>query len=126
MDIIKITVGRLPYVHCFAGANSSMKQLPIRGVSLMTPQLSEDELKSVLGKLGVIAALSHAEVHEIYLEIASIYGSWMSEEEAKLVSPVESALRTTGKNLIEASKLLNGRATGSHFAGAPVIHNDPV
>jgi hypothetical protein len=36
----------------------------------------------------------------------------MSEEEAKLVSPVASALRTTGKNLIEASKLLNGRATG--------------
>jgi hypothetical protein len=89
-----------------------MKQLPIRGVSLMTPQLSEDELKRILGKLGVIAAFSDAEVHKIYLEIASIYGSWMSEEEAKLVSPAASALRTTGKNLIEASKLLNGRATG--------------
>jgi hypothetical protein len=50
-----------------------MKRLPIRVASLVTPQLSEDELKSVLGKLAVIATFSDTEVHEIYLEIASIY-----------------------------------------------------
>jgi hypothetical protein len=36
----------------------------------------------------------------------------MSEEEAKQVSPVASALRSSGKNLIETSKLLSGRKTG--------------
>jgi hypothetical protein len=89
-----------------------MKQLAIRGASLMTPARSEENLKEVLGKLGVLAAFNDAEIHEVYSEIAKIYGSWMAEEEAKLVSPVASALRSAGKNLIEASRLLNGRATG--------------
>jgi hypothetical protein len=89
-----------------------MKRLPMRGASLMTPALSEEDLKDVLGKLGVVAAFNDAEVHDLYLEIAKIYGSWMSEEEAKEVSAVASALRSTGKNLIEASRLLGGRATG--------------
>jgi hypothetical protein len=61
---------------------------------------------------GSTAAFNDAEVHEVHLEIAKIYGVWMAEEESKLVSPVESALRSTGKNLIEASRLLNGRTTG--------------
>ena len=89
-----------------------MKRLPIRGTSLMTPALSEEDLKDVLGKLSVVAAFNDAEVHAVYLEIAKIYGTWMSEEEAKEVSAVASALRSTGKNLLEASRLLNGRATG--------------
>jgi hypothetical protein len=89
-----------------------MKRLPIRGTSLMTPALSEEDLKDVLGKLGIVAAFNDAEVHEVYLEIAKIYGFWMSEEEAKQVSPVASALRSSGKHLIEASRLLSGRATG--------------
>jgi hypothetical protein len=89
-----------------------MRKLPIRGASSVSPILSEDELKNVLGRLGVAAALSDTDVHALYLEIATIYGAWMSEEEAKLVSPVAKALRSTGKNLIETSKLLNGRATG--------------
>jgi hypothetical protein len=89
-----------------------MKQLAIRGATLTTPALSEEDLKDVLGKLGVLAVFNDAEIHEAYFEIAKIYGSWMAEEESKQVSPVASALRSTGKNLIEASRLLNGRATG--------------
>jgi hypothetical protein len=89
-----------------------MKRLPIRGTSLMTPALSEEDLKDVLCKLGVAAAFNDADVHAVYLEIAKIYGAWMSEEEAKQVSPVASALRSPGKHLIEASRLLSGRATG--------------
>jgi hypothetical protein len=89
-----------------------MKQLAIRGASLMTPTLSEEDLKGVLGKLGVLAAFNDAEVHEVHLEIAKICGVWMAEQQSKLVSPVASALRSTGKNLIKASRLLNGRATG--------------
>jgi hypothetical protein len=78
----------------------------------MTPACSEEDLKGVLGKLGVVAAFNDAEVRKLYLEIAKIYGSWMSEEEAKQVSPVASALRRTGMHLIETSRLLNGRVTG--------------
>jgi hypothetical protein len=57
-----------------------MKQLAIRGASLMTPARSEENLKEVLGKLGVLAAFNDAEIHEVYSEIAKIYGSWMAEE----------------------------------------------
>jgi hypothetical protein len=89
-----------------------MKQLPIHGATLMTPARSEEDLKDVLGKLGVTATFNDVEIHKVYLEIAKIYGIWMSEEEAKEVSAVASALRSTGKNLLEASRLLNGRATG--------------
>jgi hypothetical protein len=79
---------------------------------LTTPALSEEDLKDVLGKLGVLAVFNDGEIHEAYFEIAKIYGSWMAAEESKLVSPVASALRSTGKNLIEASRFLNGRAIG--------------
>jgi hypothetical protein len=89
-----------------------MKRLTIRGASLMTPARSEKDLMDVLGELGVVAAFSDAAVHELYLEISNIRGIWMSEEEAKQVSPVASALRSTGNNLIEASRLLGGHATG--------------
>lgn len=40
-----------------------MKQLAIRGASLMTPALSEEDLKYVLGKLGVLAAFNDTEIH---------------------------------------------------------------
>jgi hypothetical protein len=39
-----------------------MKRLPIRGASLMTPALSEEDLKDVLGKLGAVEAFNDAKV----------------------------------------------------------------
>ena len=89
-----------------------MKQLPIRGASVVTPSLGEDELKQALAKLGVKAVYSDADVHALYFSIAAVYGAWMAEEESKQVSAVAAALRETGKNLVKASRLLNGRATG--------------
>ena len=89
-----------------------MKQLQIRGVSLAAPMLGEPELEHALAKLGVAAAFSEADIHETYMEIAGVYGAWLAEEESKEVSSVATALRRTGKNLIEASKLLSGRQTG--------------
>lgn len=89
-----------------------MKQLQIRGASFATPELGEPELEHALAKLGVAAVFGEADIHETYMEIAGIYGAWLAEEESKEVSSVASALRRTGKNLIEASKLLSGRRTG--------------
>ena len=78
----------------------------------MTPRLSGGELKNALGKLGVAAVFSDADVDQLHLEIAAICGLWLSEQEAKRAPPVAKALRRTGKGLIEASNLLDGRATG--------------
>jgi hypothetical protein len=89
-----------------------MKQLPIRGASLLTPRLGEDELKQVLAELRVIAVYSEADVQEVNLALAAVCGRWMAEEEAKQVDPVAAVLLKTGKSLIAASRLVNGRATG--------------
>jgi hypothetical protein len=89
-----------------------MKQLQIRGASVATPMLGEPELEHALAKLGVAAVFSEADIHETYMEIAGVYGAWLAEEESKEVSSLASGLLRTGKNLIEASKLLGGRQTG--------------
>lgn len=89
-----------------------MRRLPIRGASLVTPQLDESELKSALSKLGVVAVFSNADVHELYVELAALYGRWLAERDAMQASSVASALWTTGGNLLEASRLLSGHQTG--------------
>jgi hypothetical protein len=89
-----------------------MKRLSIRGASLLTPARTEDELKLALGKLGVANSFDDAAIHDLYFRIAQICGSWFSEQEAAEVSPVSKALRSTGKNLLEASQLFSGRETG--------------
>jgi hypothetical protein len=89
-----------------------MKQLHIRGTSFVTPELGQSELEHALAKLGVAAVFSEADIHQTYMEIAGVYGAWLAEEESKEVSSVATALRRTGKNLIEASMLLSGRQTG--------------
>ena len=89
-----------------------MKKLPIRGASIATPRRDEGELKLALIELGVGGAFDDSAIHELYLRIAKIHGAWLSEQEAAEVSPVAKALRSTGRNLIDASELLSGRETG--------------
>jgi len=89
-----------------------MKQLPIRGASVATPKLGEDELRRALSQLGVIAVYSDADVHELYLGLGALYGAWIAEQESREILPVARALLKTGKSLNEASRLLNGHATG--------------
>ncbi|MGB6759837.1 MAG: hypothetical protein WBE82_18435 [Xanthobacteraceae bacterium] len=91
-----------------------MKRLPIRGASLLTPRLGEDKLKQAFADLRVIAVYTDAEIREVYFLLASVCGRYLAEEEAKQVDPVAKALLSTGKNLREASRLLNGRSTGFH------------
>jgi len=92
--------------------DTEMKRLPVRGAPVVTPRQSEDELKRALSKIGVIAIYSEAEIHDLYLDLAGVYGVWMAEEESKETLPVAAVLLKTGKSLIAASRLLNGRATG--------------
>ena len=89
-----------------------MRKLPIRGASLAAPAHSKGKLRDVLGKLGVIAAFSDADVDQLYMAIAQVFGAWLAEQEAMQVTPVASALRNVGKSLMETSKLFQGRETG--------------
>src|SRR5271155_862317 len=89
-----------------------MKRLPTTGASIATPRLEESKLKDALRDLGVAEAFDDPAVHELYLRIGEIHGAWLSEQEAKEVSPVAKALRSAAKNLTEASNLLSGHETG--------------
>ncbi len=48
----------------------------------------------------------------VYFRIAAIIASWLDEKEAKEASPLAKALLATGRNLLEASRVLSGRQTG--------------
>ena len=89
-----------------------MKRLPIKGASIITPRRAEGDLKLVLEKVGAGHAFDDAATHDLYLRIGEIYGTWLSEQEAAGVSAVAKALRSTARNLIEASKVLSGQQTG--------------
>jgi hypothetical protein len=89
-----------------------MKKLPTRGASIATPRRDERELKLALIELGVGGAFDDSAIHELYLRIAKIHGAWLSEQEAAGVSPVAKALRSIGRNLIDASEFLSGQETG--------------
>ena len=80
-----------------------MKQLHIRGTSFVTPELGQSELEHALAKLGVAAVFSEADIDQTYMEIAGVYGAWLAEEESKEVSSVATALRRTGKVVVEVS-----------------------
>jgi hypothetical protein len=91
-----------------------MKRFPNTGASIATPLLGEDELRRALGQLGCAGVYSDTEVHDLYLKLAQIHGTWWSEKAAKQSSDVAGALRRTGKNLIEAAALLSGHDSGLH------------
>jgi hypothetical protein len=91
-----------------------MKRLTITGATLVTPQLGEAELRNALSLLGADHHYDADGVHQIHLRIAAIIGSWFAELEAKEASPVAKALLSTGRNLLEASRILSGHQTGEH------------
>jgi hypothetical protein len=91
---------------------SKMRRLRISGASLVTPELGEAELRAALDGLGIGDRFDAKAARDIYERIAGVIGSWYAEQEAKDTSPVAKALLTTGRNLLEASRLLNGRQTG--------------
>jgi hypothetical protein len=91
-----------------------MRRLRISGASVVTPQLGEAELRQAVDRLGVGSHFDAEGVQEIHLRIAEIIGLWFAEQEAKEASPVAKALLSTGRNLLEASKVLSGHQTGEH------------
>ena len=60
----------------------SMKRLPKRGASLLTPSRTEGDLKVALRQLGVANRFDDAAIRDLYSRIAQICGSWFSEQEA--------------------------------------------
>jgi hypothetical protein len=89
-----------------------VKRVPSTGASLATPALGEDELKRVLDELGVREFFDDTEIHALYMKIAAVYGAWFSEQESRQFEPVEKAVLTTAKGLLEAAKFLSGQETG--------------
>jgi hypothetical protein len=89
-----------------------MRRLRISGAAVATPRLGEAKLREALILLGVGGYYDDGGVHEIHLRIAEIIGLWFAEQEAKEASPVAKALLSTGRNLLEASKVLSGHQTG--------------
>ena len=91
-----------------------MRRLRISGASVATPQLGEAELRQAVDRLGVASHFDVDGVQQIHLRIAEIIGLWFAEQEAKEASPVAKALLSTGRNLLEASRVLSGHQTGIH------------
>jgi hypothetical protein len=89
-----------------------MKRLPTTGASIATPEFDERDLQCALSELGVSEAFDDADIHALYIRIGEIHGTWLLEQEATEVEPVAKALRSTARNLIEASKLLSGHESG--------------
>ena len=89
-----------------------MRRLGISGASVATPVLGEPELRRAVDRLGVGNHFNGDGIQEIHLGIAEIIGLWFAEQEAKKASPVAKALLATGRNLLEASKVLSGHQTG--------------
>jgi hypothetical protein len=86
----------------------------ISGAALVTPILDEAELRKALNLLRVGDCYDAVSLREIHLRIAAIIGFWFTELEAREASPVAKALLATGRNLLEASKVLGGHQTGLH------------
>lgn len=93
-----------------------MKRLPISGGRLASLELEEDELRRVLGELGAAAVFDDNGIHEFYIKLAEIHGTWWAERAAKEVAPVVSTLGKLGTKLTEITALLSGHETGLHTA----------
>jgi hypothetical protein len=77
-----------------------------------TPRRPEREVKIVLCDLGLARIFDEAAEHKLYFKLGAIIGRWSAEQQRLEVSPVESALLSTAKNLNEVSRLLGGLETG--------------
>ncbi len=103
-----------------------MKRVRKSGVSIMTPQLDEAELKQALERLGVATHFDRKATDEIYLNLAVICGTWLDEQETKDSSPIAKALRSLGCNLEEASHLLGGNRTGIQSTIETVVTGEAI
>jgi hypothetical protein len=91
-----------------------MRRLGISGASVATPALGEPALRQAVDRLGVGNHFDADGIQEIHQRMAEIIGLYLAEQEAKEASPVAKALLATGRNLLEASKVLGGHQTGMH------------
>jgi hypothetical protein len=91
-----------------------MTRLHAGGATIVSPYQSEEELKRVLCDLSLHQVLSPAAVHELYMNLGTIIGHWMAEQQRLEVSSVAGSLLSTAKSLNEASLILSGSETGLH------------
>jgi hypothetical protein len=89
-----------------------MMRLPASGVSLMTPCRDKSELKQVLAELCPETTFDDATLDKYYMTLASLIGSWLSEQGRLETEPVKKALLKLAMDLNAASTLLSGLETG--------------
>ena len=91
-----------------------MARLPARGATVAAPYRNEGELHQMLSDLRVSHRFDATAIQNLYLELASVIGQWMAEQQRLEVPPVAKALLSIAKNLSEVSALLGGLETGIH------------
>src|SRR5262245_25523236 len=89
-----------------------MPRLPASGASLMTPCRDKSELKQVLTELCPETTFDDATVDKYYMTLASLIGSWLSEQGRLETAPVKRALLKLATDLSTASVLLSGLEEG--------------
>jgi hypothetical protein len=94
-----------------------MARLPTSGATVASPCRAKDELKDVLGQLGIREILSDGEVSKLYGRFGIVIGKWLAEQYRLEISPVAKALLSMGQNLAEIAATLDAINTGfrAHF-----------
>lgn len=80
----------------------------------MTPCRDKSELKQVLSELCPETTFDDATLDKYYMTLASLIGSWVSEQGRLETAPVKKALLKLAMDLNAASTLLSGLESGLH------------
>jgi hypothetical protein len=91
-----------------------MVRLAVSGSGLTAPERNESDLKQVISDLAPGNMLEDAFVRKCYLEIGRIIGEWQQRQAQLEALYIAKILRTTAKNLSDASVLFAGHETGIH------------
>jgi hypothetical protein len=89
-----------------------MVRLSARGATVAAPYRNEGELHRILSDLRLSHRFDAPAIQNLYLELGSVIGQWMAEQQRLEVLPVAKALLSIAKNLSEVSALLGGLETG--------------
>jgi hypothetical protein len=91
-----------------------MVRLPARGATVAAPYRNEGELHQILSDLRVSHRFDATAIQNLYLELGSVIGQWMAEQQRLEVSSLAGSLLATAKSLNETSLILGGFETGLH------------
>jgi hypothetical protein len=89
-----------------------MARLPVAGVTLRTPEGDLEKLEQVLSQLNICHAFDEPEVQALRTDLARVVGMWAAEAERIELAVLAGKLRSLGRNLVEASTILESGEGG--------------